>query len=352
MTLLNWLFRICLVPAFVLFGLLISCDGTAVPQTSRSATATGLPSPTPASSLSPTATSTPAPTFTSTPSPTPSSIPSPTPTSTPSPTPSSIPSPTASDLPLPSPESESEASGQSTVPTYGYSIVNIYPHDRNAFTQGLVLDRGVLFEGTGLRGRSSLRRVELETGEILQFLALPAQLFGEGITIYGDEIFQLTWKSNVGFVYDRDSFELLRSFNYPTEGWGLTHDGQRLIMSDGTATLHFLDPETLEEVGRIEVYDGEGPVTRLNELEYVKGEIFAHIWLTDLVARIDPRSGKVVGWIDLAGLLEPEDYSVPVDVLNGIAYDPERRRLFVTGKLWPKLFEIELVHRILDEEIE
>ena len=228
---------------------------------------------------------------------------------------------------------------------FTYKIVNAYPHDRGAFTQGLVFENGVLYEGTGLRGRSTLRRVELETGNVLQIRKLPDQLFGEGITIFGERIIQLTWQSGIGFVYDKNSFELLKEFHYPTEGWGITHDGKRLIMSDGTSTLHFLDPETLEEIGRIKVYDQDGPVTRLNELEYVRGEIYANVWQTDRIARIAPDTGNVIGWIELAGILSPEDRSEPVDVLNGIAYDAETDRLFVTGKLWPRLFEIELVPR-------
>jgi glutamine cyclotransferase len=235
------------------------------------------------------------------------------------------------------------ATEDGATPTYTYRVLNIYPHDRGAFTQGLVYEQGDLYEGTGLRGRSSLRRVELETGDVLQFYALPGQYFGEGITIFGAEIIQLTWQSRVGFVYDKDSFALIRTFNYPTEGWGITHNGQELIMSDGTPTLYFLDPKTFEEVGRVEVYDVHGPVTRLNELEYIQGQVYAHIWQTDLVARIDPGTGQVTAWVDLAGLLAPEDYEQPVDVLNGIAYDAAQDRLFVTGKLWPKLFEIDLV---------
>jgi len=183
----------------------------------------------------------------------------------------------------------------------------------------------------------------LETGEVLQIHELPAQFFGEGVTVYGNDIIQLTWQSHVGFVYDRDSFELLQEFNYSTQGWGITHDGERLIMSDGTATLYFLDPETFEEIGRVGVYDNDGSVNRLNELEYVQGEIYANVWQTNCIARIDPQTGQVVGWIELKGLLTPEDRSEPVDVLNGIAYDAENARLFVTGKLWPKLFEIELI---------
>lgn len=228
------------------------------------------------------------------------------------------------------------------IPVYSYRILHVYPHDPAAFTQGLVYEDGVLYEGTGLRGRSSLRRVALATGEVLQQRDLPDQLFGEGITIWGDAVIQLTWQSHVGFVYDKASFDLRRQFRYPTEGWGITHDGTRLIMSDGTATLHFWDPATLAEIGQVKVYDDAGPVTRLNELEYVRGEIYANIWQTDRVARIDPQTGRVVGWIDLGGLLNKGETGQPVDVLNGIAYDPDGGRLFVTGKLWPSLFEIEL----------
>jgi glutamine cyclotransferase len=236
-----------------------------------------------------------------------------------------------------------ESTTSDAVPVYGYKVVNTYPHDRTAFTQGLVYESGGLYEGTGLRGRSTLRRVELETGDILQFRELPAQFFGEGVTIYGDKIIQLTWQSNVGFVHDKETFQLLRDFNYPTEGWGITHDGKRLIMSDGTSTLYFLDPETFEEIGQIEVRDNDGPVNKLNELEYVRGEIYANVWLTDRIVRIAPLTGQVIAWIELEGLLSPEDRSERVDVLNGIAYDAKNDRLFVTGKLWPKLFEIELI---------
>jgi glutamine cyclotransferase len=228
-------------------------------------------------------------------------------------------------------------------PVYTYNIVNTYPHDRNAFTEGLVFEDGFLYEGTGLYGNSSLRKVELETGDILQIRELSDEFFGEGITIYGDKIIQLTWQSHIGFVYDKNSFELLQEFNYSTEGWGITYDGTRLIMSDGTSTLHFLNPETFEEIGQLEVFDNNGPVTKLNELEYVQGEIYANVWQTDRIAIIAPETGRVIGWIDLRGLLTAEDRSEPVDVLNGIAYDADNDRLFVTGKLWPKLFEIQLI---------
>jgi glutamine cyclotransferase len=227
-------------------------------------------------------------------------------------------------------------------PTYGYRIVNRYPHDPNGFTQGLVFVDGFLFEGTGLRGRSSLRKVDLTTGTILQYRNLPADFFGEGVTVYHNKVIQLTWRANLGFVYDRDTFQLVETFHYPTEGWGITHDGERLIMSDGTSTLYLLHPKTYKEIGLIKVHDRKGPVSNLNELEYVQGLIFANVWQTEKIAQISPETGEVVGWIDLRGLLRPEDRVHRVDVLNGIAYDQRNARLFVTGKLWPRLFEIEL----------
>ncbi len=228
-------------------------------------------------------------------------------------------------------------------PVYGYAVVRAYPHDREAFTQGLAFDdRGMLYEGTGQRGESSLRRVELSSGAVLQRHDLSAALFGEGITVFGDRIIQLTWQAGRAFVYDKASFSVVQEFTYRTEGWGLTHDGQRLIMSDGTSSLYFLHPDTFAETARLTVRDHRGPVIRLNELEYVRGEILANIWQTDRIARIDPRTGHVSGWIDLAGLLKPGDRRQPGDVLNGIAYDPRTDRLFVTGKWWPELFEITL----------
>lgn len=229
------------------------------------------------------------------------------------------------------------------VPVYVYEINRSYPHDRNAYTQGLVYENGVMYEGTGIRGQSEVRKLALETGEVLQSRKLADSYFGEGLTIYGKKLIQLTWQSNVGFVYDKESFKLLQEFSYPTEGWGITFDGKRLVMSDGTSTLHFLDPKSFVEVARIEVHNGYRPVNWLNELEYVRGEIFANVWQTDFIARIAPRTGQVVGWIDLRGLLNPREYTDRVDVLNGIAYDSQRNRLFVTGKLWPRIFEIRLV---------
>lgn len=230
-----------------------------------------------------------------------------------------------------------------TVPVYSYKVINTYPHDRGAFTQGLVFENGFLYEGTGLYGQSTLRKVELETGSVLKMYELPDQYFGEGITIYKDEIIQLTYKSHVGFVYDKKWFTLLDQFTYPTEGWGLTYDGEFLIMSDGSSALHFIDPGTFVEVSQINVHDERGPVTNLNELEYIKGQIYANIWQTDYIAIISPQTGEVMGWINLEGLLKPEDYTEYIDVLNGIAYDADNDRLFVTGKLWPHLYEIELV---------
>ena len=224
-------------------------------------------------------------------------------------------------------------------PVYGYKIVNTYPHDRNAFTEGLVFDDGFLYEGTGICGESTLCKVELETGEVLKTYPLPDEFFGEGVTIWEDKLIQLTWKSRIGFVYDKESFLLLREFAYPTEGWGITHDGKHLIMSDGTSALYFLNPDTFEEIGQIEVRDKGVPITNLNELEYIQGVIYANVWRTNHIAMISPETGQVVGWIDLKGLLSEQNSSE--DVLNGIAYDEEQDRLFVTGKCWPTLFEIK-----------
>jgi glutamine cyclotransferase len=223
---------------------------------------------------------------------------------------------------------------------YTYTIVNVYPHDQTAYTQGLVFEDGTLYEGTGRRGQSTLRRVELETGNVTQLYSLPSYVFGEGITIFEDKIIQLTWTSGKGFIYDKSSFDLLQEFSYSTEGWGITHDGSRLIMSDGTANLYFLDPETFQILDQVEVID-EIPVEDLNELEYIDGMVYANIWKEEKIAIINPETGQVTGWINLEGLKETENLGA--DVLNGIAYDPEGDRLFVTGKLWSNLYEIELV---------
>jgi glutamine cyclotransferase len=231
------------------------------------------------------------------------------------------------------------------VPVFGYRVVAEYPHDRRAFTQGLAYVDGVLYEGTGLNGESTLRRVDLESGEVQQAVGLNEQFFGEGIAVLGDRIYQLTWMNGVCVVYDRETFEVEEVFTYSTQGWGLTTDGERLIMSDGTNRLYVRDPETFAELDTIDVYDHGRAVWNLNELEYVDGEIWANIWQTDRIARLDAETGEVMGWIDLTGLLSEKDRRRKVDVLNGIAHDPESDRVFVTGKLWPKLFEIELVPR-------
>jgi glutamine cyclotransferase len=235
-----------------------------------------------------------------------------------------------------------QGSTSGKTPTYHYQVVRAYPHDRRAFTQGLVYADGVLYEGTGLHGRSSLRKVELASGRILKKIDLSPAYFGEGVTVFGNRIVQITWQSRTGFVYDKASFRILKQFSYPHEGWGITHDGKRFIVSDGTSALHILDPKDFRELERIQVHDDRGSVTGLNELEYVKGDIYANIWPTNLVAVIDPRTGRVKAWINLEGLLNERE-ALGVDVLNGIAYDVQGDRLFVTGKLWPKIFEIKVI---------
>jgi glutaminyl-peptide cyclotransferase len=224
-----------------------------------------------------------------------------------------------------------------------YRVVNVFPHDPNAYTQGLIYLDGHLYESTGLNGHSSVRMVDLKTGRVLQSVAVADQYFAEGLTNWGSTLVQLTWQSHVGFVYDRFSLRLLRTFNYDGEGWGLTQDGKDLIVSDGTAELRFWDPGTFREVRRIHVTDHGRPVDQLNELEYIHGEVYANVWHTDRIARISPATGRVLGWINLAGLLPEDQRSNPEAVLNGIAYDAAHDRLFVTGKLWPKLFEIKVV---------
>jgi glutamine cyclotransferase len=223
-----------------------------------------------------------------------------------------------------------------------YRVINSYPHDRNAFTQGLFYFNGRLYEGTGQETGSSLREVELKTGKVIRQLNLEPQLFGEGITLYNDRIFQVTWKSKVGFVYDRATFNLINRVYYQTEGWGLTTIKNQIVMSDGTNVLYFIDPEMFTVISRLEVYDNEKKADELNELEYINGEIWANIWMSDLIARIDPASGKVISYIDLHGILNDHETDTSVNVLNGIAYDEEGNRIFITGKNWPKLFEIKL----------
>jgi glutaminyl-peptide cyclotransferase len=237
------------------------------------------------------------------------------------------------------------AIAQATPVVYGYEVVHTFSHDTSAFTQGLIFLDGVLYESTGLNGKSSVRKVALETGEVLQRRDVDAEYFAEGLTDWRGTLVQLTWQTHVGFVYDLATFAPKRTFKYDGEGWGLTHDRTRLIMSDGSATLRFLDPETLTETGRVSVTDRNQPVTRLNELEYIKDEVYANVWGTDSIVRIAPATGQVTAWIDLHGLLSAADRTPTADVLNGIAYDAARDRLFVTGKQWSKLFEIRLVRR-------
>lgn len=228
------------------------------------------------------------------------------------------------------------------VTMYGYEVVNAFPHDPAAFTQGLVFHDGALLESTGIEGQSTLRRVELQTGKVLQKVNVQPYFFAEGLTLFDGKLYQLTWKGAKGFIYDPQTFKKTGEFTYEGEGWGLTHDGESLILSDGSDQLRFIDPNTYQVRRTINVSDRGRPVEELNELEYVKGEIYANVWHQNRVARVDPKSGRVVGWIDLTGLLRPGETSDPEAVLNGIAYDERGDRLFVTGKLWPKLFEVRL----------
>jgi glutamine cyclotransferase len=225
---------------------------------------------------------------------------------------------------------------------YTFTVVRVFPHDTSAYTQGLAYRDGFLYEGTGRNGQSSLRKVRLETGEVIQRVNLASEFFGEGVTIVKNEVFQLTWKSGVGFVYDLNDFHLLRKCSYAGEGWGLATNGRELFLSDGTSEIRVLDPETFREKSRLKVHDGSKAVDQLNELEFVEGQIFANVWHTNRIARISPQTGEIVGWIDLTGLLSSVYRLEPEAVLNGIAYDPVGKRLFVTGKLWPGVFEIRI----------
>jgi glutamine cyclotransferase len=240
------------------------------------------------------------------------------------------------------PAKQPSPSANAVVPKYGYQIVNIWPHDSNAFTQGLILADGKLLESTGQEGSSSLRNVELETGKILNKVDVPVPYFAEGITMLNGKVYQLTWQHQLGFIYDSQSYKRVGEFKYEGEGWGLTTDGQSLILSDGSNRLRFLDPSSFQVTKTITVRDGVKPVNELNELEWVQGEIYANIWHDDRIAVIDPQGGNVKAWIDLAGLIPEGELQDPEAVLNGIAYDQAKNRLFVTGKLWPRLFEIKV----------
>jgi len=243
--------------------------------------------------------------------------------------------------------SSNKASVKSTVTYYTYSVVNTYPHDTSAFTEGLFYSDGFLYESSGSgnpNSISTLRRVDLTTGAVLQEYTLPAQYFGEGIAVVNNTIVQLTWESNIGFIYDKTTFALLGNFTYPTQGWGLTFDGTNLIMSDGTDHLYFLNPTTFQQTREIQVYNGSTPVENINSLCYINGEVYANIWLTNTIVIINPETGQVTAWINLAGL--PASAAVNSNsnaVLNGIAYDPQGERLFVTGKDWADLYQIKLI---------
>ena len=229
------------------------------------------------------------------------------------------------------------------VPIWGVHVVETFPHDPESFTQGLVYHRGYFYESTGLHGRSALKKIELNSGKVIKRVELGKECFGEGMTILDDKIYQLTWLNKTGFIYDLSSFKKTGRFSYRSEGWGLTTDGKSLIMSDGTAVITFLNPETFQVSRRIKVRDGKMPVTYLNELEFIRNEIWANVFMTDLIARISPQTGEVLSWVDLSSLPALLPRSRRRDVLNGIAYDPERDRIFVTGKFWSKIFEIKII---------
>jgi glutamine cyclotransferase len=234
------------------------------------------------------------------------------------------------------------AVAQERAPIQTYEVVASFPHDTGAFTEGLFVQDGVLYESTGLEGRSDIRKVDLATGKVLQKRDLDPKYFGEGIVAWKGRLLELTWKDEVGFIYDLKTFEPKGTFSYTGEGWALTHDGKRIIMSDGTTQLRFLDPDTLKETGRITVTDGGGEINNLNEIEWIEGEVWANIWQTDWIARIDPTTGKVKAWIDMSNLLPASERTGGEDVLNGIAYDAANKRVLVTGKFWPKLYEIRV----------
>jgi glutaminyl-peptide cyclotransferase len=228
------------------------------------------------------------------------------------------------------------------IPIWSYQVVHVYPHDRSAFTEGLEYHDGFLYESTGLNGRSTLRKVRLETGEVVRSIALPSQYFGEGIAVLGDRIAQLTYQTQIGFVYSLKDFVQLSTFTYKGEGWSFTHNANTLFMDDGTDEIRLWDPKTLAERRRIKVHEGSRSIDNVNELEWVDGELYANVWQTDRIARISPSTGAILGWIDMKGLLSPMYRNGTEDVLNGIAYDAVHKRLFVTGKLWPDLFEIKV----------
>ena len=237
----------------------------------------------------------------------------------------------------------SSATPPSVPVTLTYTVTNEFPHDVGAFTQGFVYLDGWFYETTGLYGRSSIRQVELQTGRINRIRRIEDNYFGEGLVILDERMIWITWKSETGFVYDLNTFDRIGEFHYPTEGWGLTSDGEVIFMSDGTSTIYLLDPQSLQQMGQISVLDDDKPVTNLNELEFIHGSIYANIWQTNTIVRIDPETGTVTGRLDLTGIQQRfSEFPRKTDVLNGIAYDAEHDRIFITGKLWPKVFEIEI----------
>jgi glutaminyl-peptide cyclotransferase len=248
----------------------------------------------------------------------------------------------ATPTPATTPAAAPTGAADAKAPIYGFEVVNSWPHDRRAFTQGLIFHDGALVESTGQYGESTLRRVDLKTGRVLKQVEVPPQFFGEGLALMNGKLYQLTWQGKRGFVYDAATFEKQGEFRYDGEGWGLTHDGQSLILSDGTNQLRFIDPQTFRVTRTVGVFDGGRPLRDLNELEYVRGEIYANIWHDDRIVRLDPKTGRVLGWIDLRGIIPRSELDDEEAVLNGIAYDEVGDRLFVTGKLWPKLFEIKV----------
>jgi glutamine cyclotransferase len=229
-------------------------------------------------------------------------------------------------------------------PVATYKIVATYPHSTQSYTEGFFYLDGRFYEGTGMEGRSSILVEDPETGNVLQRRDLPPQYFGEGIIDWGPNLYEWTWKSHICFVFDRFSFRPVKQFTYQGEGWGMTRTAKEIITSDGTPILRFRDPETFKQTREILVRDGRQPIENLNELEYIKGEIYANVWHQDRIARISPKDGHVIGWIDLTGLITPDQMVNSESVLNGIAYDAQHDRLFVTGKQWPKVFEIKVIN--------
>jgi len=240
---------------------------------------------------------------------------------------------------------ESNSAGSGSALTYGYTIVNTYPHDTSSFTEGLAYSDGFLYEssGSGNGAASTLRQVDLTTGKVVQEYTLPAQYFGEGIAVVNNTIIQLTWQSNIGFIYDKNTFALLGNFTYPTQGWGLTYDGKELIMSDGSYNLYFLNATTYQRIGEVQVHDGNTNISMINSLDYINGDVYANVWMTDKIAIINPQNGQVKAWINLTGLPASSASLTNINaVLNGIAYDQQNNRLFVTGKDWQSLYQIKL----------